>query len=370
MKLIIFKQIILLLKIHNIIIYLEKLKLFSITIRIIKVMFNWEPIFIEASEANTKLVYLGIGSAQDHYANNSNINQRMDDTNQQYPPFLKKFEGKKIVILLDPYLEEHLAVEKYMDAHDMVYEKIDVDNVRILRNEEIVVYAIKECFNYTTNLWGTPEEIEQSRVKSDWNVSNLINLISICLEKRTRTKIILQDFTGRNTTQFYSSLFNIFDKTTLLNDVMFDVTQKDGGCFIEMNENQASVDHDGNFIQEKYMELVKITDSPLFKAILKERIQQVVYPLSHNFVSLIKNPSHEIVYKEKLLSLAHTYNIEINELNTNPEYMIQKHEQLIHKVLEDIVSSRNIDASAVGDLIGTIEQRSTFINSLSVFNFD
>ena len=340
-------------------------------------MLNWEPIFTEASQANTKLVYFGIGSAMGRYSTDPidpnippgpNNTQLTDDTNQQYPPFLNKFEGKKLIILLDPCLEEHLAVEKYMEAHGMRFEKYAVDNICVLRNDEVVVYAIKENFNYNGYLWGTSEEIKQSIHKSDWDIANMIYLIGICLQKRT--KIILQDFTGRDTTGFYYSLFDIFDKTSLLNDVMFDVTQKDGGCFIQLNKDQASVDSDGNFIQEKYLELFKITESSLFKSILKERIQQVIYPISHNFVSLKKDPAHEIVNKGIFLSLAHTYDIDVNENNNDPDYLIEKHIQLIQKVLEDIVIARDLDSSTASDLISVIDQRTTFINSMTTLKFD
>jgi hypothetical protein len=333
-------------------------------------MFNWDFIFTEAAQANTKLVYLGIGSAMGSYLTNSNNKRISDEKNQQFPPFLKKFEGKKIIILIDPELEEYLAVEQYMDEHDFKFEKYTIDNVRVLRNDEIIVYAIKETFNYIIDTSCTPQEIIESRTKVDWNISNLINLIGVCLEKRTNTKIILQDYTGRDTTIFYSRLFNIFDRTQLINNVMFDVTQKDGGCFIEMNEHQASIDSNGHFIQEKYMELVAITGSPLFKSILQERIQQVIYPLSYDFVSLKKNPTHEIINKKKLVGFAHSYNIQIDEFNNNSDYLIQKYEQIIQKIIEDIVKARSVDSSAIGDLMGVIDNHSTFSSSLMIFNFD
>lgn len=332
-------------------------------------MFNWEPIFTEALQANTKLVYLGIGSAMGYHINDIN-NRISDEQNQQYPPFLKKFEGKKMIILIDPYLEDYLAVEQYMNEHEFKFEKYAVDNVRVLRNDEIVVYAIKETFDYLINTRGTPQEIIESRRKVDWDFSNLINLIGICLEKRPKTKIILQDFTGRDTSSFYTGLFNIFDKVDLINNVMFDVTQKDGGCFIEMNELQASIDFEGNFIQEKYMELTRITDSPLFKSILKDRIQLVVYQLLYNYLGLKKNPAHELINIEKIYGLAHSYDIKIDEFNKNSDYLIQIHQQLMQKIIEDIVIARQIDSSAISNLIQIIDNRTTFINLMTVLNFD
>jgi hypothetical protein len=322
-------------------------------------MFNWSPIFTEASQANTTLVYLGIGSAMNHKINHSRIE---DNANQQFPPFLNKFKGKKLVILFDPLLEEHLAVEKYLTHHNSKYEKDVVEQVRILRNDELVVFAINDNFDFGS--FGAPN-------KFDWDVSNLIHLISICLDKNPKTKIILQDFTGRDTTTLYASMFNIFGRTELLNHVMFDVTQKDGGCFIEMNEQQAPIDCDGHFIQEKYIELAKMTSFPLFNHFVKDRIQNLIYPISHNYVNMKKDPGngYAIVPGCKFLLMAHSYNMEFDELNTNTQYLIQKHEQLIIMVLEDIVRAKMIDSSAVNDLMSVIEQRSIFINSLVAFNY-
>jgi len=331
-------------------------------------MFNWEPIFNDALHDDTKLVYLSVGSAMD----DCDARPVTDDTNQQYPPFINKFKGRKLSVLLDPYLEEHLAVEKYMETHHIPFEKKVYDDFCILRSHDndIIVYAIKETFSYEPSLYGTPEEITQSIYTTDSNVSNLINLIHICLEKRIKTKLILQDFTGRDLTKFYYSLFNTFDKTDLLNHVMFDVTQKDGGCLIEMNEHQANINEHGNFIQEKYLQLVQLNTSPLFKRILIERINRVIYPLAWDFSNLKNNPPHQIVNKDTLLFLASIYNIDIDELNNNPDYLIHKYERLIRQMLEDIVNSQNSDLSAVDYLISIIDNRTDFNNTLMIFKFN
>ncbi len=364
------------------------MKLFLFILVINLLMFNWEPIFTEASQANTSLVYLAIGSAMGNSAmvnytqtnvdptnaNSTNVDptnvEIPDDKNQQYPPFLPKFRGRKMIILIDPFLEKHLAVEKYMKKHNIKFTTNIRNNVRVLQSEEIVVYAIEEKFEFVPNTWGTPEEIKKSVEKSSSDVSNLINLIEICLGKRTRTRIIVQDFTGRDTTKFYCELFNIFDKTELLNNVLFDVTQKDGGCYVELNDRQASLDSNQNFIQEKYMELTNIINSPLFHSILNERIHQIIYPISYNFINLRKLNSHEIVNKDKLIMLAQIYNINIDEFNKSPDYLIQIHEQLIVKVLEDVVRARQIDFSVVESLMSIIDQRSAFINALTVLSYN
>lgn len=344
-------------------------------------MFNWEPIFTEASRPNISLIYFGIGSAMTPDAYSQGIE---DCKNQQYPPFLKKYRGRKLIVLFDTNLEEHLAIEKYLEKYNYKYEKNSVDGITVLQNDEIIVYAIRESFEFYTNYYGTPDEIKESATKASWYISNLINLISICLEKKPKTKIIVQDFTGRDITYSYINLFNIFDKTDLLNNVMFDVTQIDGGCYITMNEQQASIDSNENFIQEKYMELKNIKNSPLFKTILSNRIQYLIYPISSNYVNLRRDRllnSEEVKECEaasldynlkhwKNLLIMKIYNLEFNELNTDREYLIHIYEQLIIRVLEDIIKSKNTDSSAVKDIFSVIDNRNVFINSMMLFNYD
>lgn len=324
----------------------------------------WKGIFTKISN-NVEIVYLAIGSAMGDYSKE----QITDDKNQQFPPFLKKFKGQKIIILIDPQLEEYLAIEYYMKEHNLQFEEHKENNIRILQNEEIIVFAIKDYFYFVECLRFPPEENQERKNKLDCDLSNLINLIDICLNN-PNTKIILQDFTGRDTTQLYTGLFNIFDKQKLLNRVLFDVTQKDGGCFIEMNESQAHVDSNGNFNQYKYSELTTIHDYILFKQNLENRIKHIIYPISHNFISLKKNPSHEIMYKDNFYILARIYNINIDESNINPDYLINKYAELIKIVIEDIVISCKCDSSAVHDLFNIIDQRTEFSNMLRLFNFD
>jgi len=328
-------------------------------------MFNWEPIFTEVSQPNTNMIYFGIGSAMGHY--NREIN---DHENQQYPPFLNKFMGKKLVILFDPDLEAHLAVESYMEKHNYAYDKYAVDEtITILRSADLVVYAIKEAFEFGVGRWLEGEERLKLITKVDWYVSNMINLIGICLNKAIKTKVILQDFTGRDTTDFYVKLFGTFDKSDVLNNVMFDVTQKDGGCFIEMNESHASLDPVGNFIQEKHMELTRIRQSNLFDIIVRDRISSVLYTLSYNYTALKNNKQHQIDQIDKIIYLAHTYNIDFDELNTNYDYLDLKLKQLIRGIIIDVIRAKDIDSSAVDDLMSVIDNRPLFVNSLCLFNY-
>lgn len=321
-------------------------------------MAKWQSIFDKAL-TNYDIIYIAIGSAMGEYSKE----QITDDKNQQFPPFLNKF-GRKMIILIDPQLEEYLAIEYYMKKHNLQFEEHKENNIRILRNEEIIVFAIKDYFYFVECLRFPPEENQEKKDKLDYDLSNLINLITICLNN-LNTKIILQDFTGRNTTLLYTRLFNFFDKKKLLNRVLFDVTQKEGGCFIEMNEFQAPVDSKGNFIQERYLELTAITNHKKF---LKKRIDQIIYPISQNFTSLKKNPSFEIMYKDIFYILAQTYNIDFDELNINPDYLIKKYEKLIKIVIADIVTSCNGDFSMVDDLFNIIDQRDEFRTKLRLFN--
>jgi hypothetical protein len=242
---------------------------------------------------------------------------------------------------------------------------------RVYYNDQMTIFAIKTHFEYIIYNSGSPEKIIKEREMVDLCIANLINLIGICIDKQPKTKIILQDYTGRETTNLYISLLGFFDRDDMLNHVLFDVTQKDSGCFVELTETQAPIDANGNFIQEQYLELTKITQSPLFPTICKDRINKVIYPISLNYSRLISEPGYSIVNRDLTQYFALLYNIPFESSNNTPEYLIQFHERLIRSMICDILTVKQIDPLSIDGLIHLLHMpsRSKFIDSMSSLNY-
>ncbi len=338
----------------------------------------WDKISNTASNLTSNLIYFGIGSSMESYQEITTSN------NQQYPCFLDKFEGNKVIVLFDTHLETPLKIEEYFegkdDPLDMVDSTFGVNNTfffREFRNHSgsVKVYAINDYFNFEHTNYLDGEEKKRYNDSVDITLTNMINLIGICLGKHTKTKIILQDYTGRPTINFYTSLLKMFDRDEMLSNIIFDVTQRDPGCFFEITPEYPTLDDFGNFIQESYVELTRIRKSPIFNQVLRKRIDQVVYPLTSNYVKLTQEPSFELAGMDKIASLCTIYSIEFNDTikkndtERNRDYLLAKFMELIQIMLKDIVRSQDCDVSYIDHFIQLMFNRNEFINAMSVLKY-
>lgn len=343
-------------------------------------MFYWNYVIDKISEPNTKLVYIAIGSGMGHYT------QITESNNQQYPCFLDKFDGRKVVILIDPDLESPLKVESYFENlnnqlrlvravtnPDEDDEKHSNDNrpkpphiFRQFTNSNIDLFAINTSYDYQFYDRTTPYE----RTKIDGDIAKMIDMIFICLGKVNKTKMIVQDYTGRDINHFYISMFKFFNKKEILNNVLFDVTQNDGGCFFDIKPSMAQVDSENNFIQERYSKLTQYTRSPFYDQILKTRIDILNYPISYYYFKLSESPVFGVNNLDRLNLWFAIYEIEWDSENKNPDYLKTKFLELSRVMIEDIVDSRSCGADVKKYLSDNITNRSVFINTLSILKFD
>ena len=228
---------------------------------------------------SVSLIYLGVGTGMEKYDFDVYEDEHYhitDTNNQQYPIFLHKFKGKQLIILCDPCLEDNLVIVRYFDRLKQPLKQINkIENIkekiRIFENDNIIVIAYNDKCNYDNHD----------------SITNINYIIEKCNEKQI--KFILQDFTGFDTTELYIKFLEIHGKS-ILNNILFDATQKDSGCYVELKPEYASVDKNNNFIQEKYMKLSEIKElseqlSELkdsnneLNRIYKARVSVLKYPL-------------------------------------------------------------------------------------------
>ena len=327
-------------------------------------MTYWQTIHDTILLPSTSIVYIGIGSAMEHYI------EITEENNQQYPCFLNKFGGNKVIILIDPVLEHDLKIQTYFNLIENPLRMINIIKndmgaliFRHFQNYNTTVFAINDWFYLEASEWMPSDKI----IQTNENIAILLNIINVCLEKHPKTKLIIQDYVGRDNTKFYFELFNIWTREDVLNNILFDVSQQNEGCFIKLSLNLANVDLDNNFIQEKYMSLVKIKDSSLFIPIIVSRIDQLIFPLSKYYIDMIQKPDTITSYDDtKYLSTI--YNITC--VDKSHEYLIKYYEKLIKLMIDDIVDSREADPTIKDYLFENILNREIFISILSVFKFD
>ena len=331
-------------------------------------MNHWQKIFDYISLPTTNLVYIGVGSSMGDYKEITTKN------NQQYPCFLNNFAGKHLVILIDPYMETNLKLLNYFEELNdplILQNQINITNttnpyIREYTNDKGLFFIINDCFYSDIDPCMQPYEIEQANN----HVAIMHQIISISLGKISPSKIIFQNYSGYDTTAYYISLFDVFNHNQLLSNVCFDVTQQNGGCFIEFDPNMITVDKNINFIQEKYELLVNFTDSQYYLKNLKLRIDLLLYPLVWNYINFKKSIGFERELLHKIKFLAIIYKIEYDLSNNDYNYILNCYYNIIHCVITDIVRSRRIPDEIIECLITNLENRYEFTNLMSILKFE
>ena len=352
-------------------------------------MTHWDKIYHNLSSPSTSLLYIGVGSSMNHYAEVTNEN------NQQYPCFLSKINKSHLVILIDPLMETNLKLVDYfrqqgdpltlisqtnwnncenMECSELLSTNAENTNtcsdstsphVREYKNSKGTFFVINDYF-YSEIYNNMPKNHFK---KASESISIMYQLVTIALGKIKPCKIIYQDYTGVDTTNFYCNLFTLFDRATILSHVCFDVTQDDGGCFIEFNSNMIQFNSEGNFIQEKYARLETFPTSNNYSSHLKKRIDILSYPTTWNYINLKMSPSFKQIFAERVIKLASFYDLEFDPLESQ-EKLCNQYLHIIQTVINDIVKSRDIDASVEEYLLENLENRSEFINALSILKFE
>jgi hypothetical protein len=308
-------------------------------------MAYWQLINENIFESQYDVVYIGIGCGLEYHPNINNNN------NQQCPCFLNKFQNK-LLLLFDPLLEKPLKVESLFE--DKLYTIYD-NEYRILKNSNTTIFAVNKPIYYDIDNIYSDEKI---KAEAENNIPAIYNIISLCLSNKI--KLVLQDYTGHNSQNFYISLFGLFDREELLNNILFDVTEGESGCYIELHKDQIKI-IDNKIIQEKYMKLV---DMENVNKHIKSRIDNIRYPLAWCYVQYSQNQDFKMFGYDKLIFLCVVYNIEIIE-NKNRIYILGKLYEVIKAILEDIVTVKKESIEYSHYLLTeVIYNRTQFNNSL------
>lgn len=348
----------------------------------------WQRIFDNLSLPTTSMMYIGVGSSMGHYT------ELTEQNNQQYPCFLNDFAGSHLVVLIDPCMESNLKLCEYWeqqgdplilinqtnwdntqnsecvvnywtDQMKNTYPNSTVPRVREFTNSRGTFFVINDCFYPELNVHMNQTQTD----KASESITILYQLVTIALGKINPSKIIYQDYTGTDTTNCYVSLFELFGREQVLSNVCFDVTQQDGGCFIELRPNMIQLDGSGNFVQEKYENLCKFPHSAKYLGILKTRIDALVYPTIWNYIKLKECANFEQVFISRVKNLALLYGLEFNHMSSRDSLLYQ-YLCIIKTVIRDVVRSRDIDDSFADFLLANLENRTEFINTISVLKFE
>jgi hypothetical protein len=284
------------------------------------------------------IIYLSVGSALGHHPQEINPN-----TNQQIPIFLDKYNGKKkVIILIDPGLETPLKSESTIPME--IYFLSDDGKFRIFRTTcgNTLIFAISSRFYWEDEKHCPHEDSQLVPICNNF----LVKLIEFNLHNKS--KLIGQDFTGRDTRNAYNSLGNIFDKNEYYKRVLFDITYGDSGCFVDFSKSPIIYDQEDNFVQvrnKKLIELRRILPH-YFKKMAESRINLVLWHLNRQLRIFRGELTHEPFHKSHFRIICNeiTDIYSIPDLNSIDEETI-KH--IIIIVLSDILDSLDIPSAEI-----------------------
>jgi hypothetical protein len=318
------------------------------------------------TEINPSCIYIAVGSAHE--------NGQTDDKNQQYPQFIDNLRaGKEIIsIQFDPRMETPMTMVGLFDRLGnpltLIHQVTNNDETpyfRIYKNNVGYFFIINDKYFNEINEYMTDDDILQV----DYQYAFLTTIIEYVLNNSI--KLIMQYYTGHDTTYEYIELLDIYGYS-ILKHICFDITHDKGGCYIDLPA-KLDMDENSNFIQYKFMQLTNIKNYSLekYKNLLTERINLLCYPIALDFINMQKSLEYKLLGKNAMLFLKHIYHI-----NTE-QSLLSMYEELIFLMLSDIIMSLNEDQGLIITLLNLlqindsitesdiIKNRSTFQNTMA-----
>jgi hypothetical protein len=320
---------------------------------------TWKLIINILKQRKFDIIYFSIGSGMGNYyyeGEEHKYNQRLitSNNNQQYPEFLNNYK-RKLIILIDPNLEEDLQIIKYYKNRDRYLNKYNIDkNIRLYENNDDVIIAATELFD-----------------DKEYNIY-ITDIILTCFD--TKTKVIYQSFLGEILSNKYRNLLNklyYINRNDILKNVLFNVGY-DTGNSSPILPTKLLLDNNNDFIQPKFIPLTLIPNGEFKKQEKKERLDFIN---SHSFFyrKFIEDKSYNSIniqdyksikdYFNEYISYFRIYNIDFdfNKINDH-NYGIDKILSLIKAILNDVITSTNSDLT-LEEILNTIYDARILMNT-------
>jgi hypothetical protein len=318
------------------------------------------------SEINPSCIYIAVGSAHE--------NGQTDDKNQQYPPFIDNMRASKEIISIqfDPRMETPMTMQGLFDRLGnpltLIHQVTNNDETpyfRIYKNNVGYFFIINDRYFNEINEYMSDDDILQV----DYQCAFLTTIIEYV--SSNSIKLIMQYYTGHDTTYQYIELLDIYGYS-ILKHICFDITHDKGGCYIDLPA-KLDMDENDNFIQYKFMQLTDIKNYSLekYKNLLTERINLLGYPIALDFINIQESLEYKLLGENAMSFLKHIYHI------NSDQSLLSMYEELIFLMLSDIIMSLNEDQGLIITLLNLLQindsitesdirkNRSTFQNTMA-----
>ena len=299
----------------------------------------------EIKKIKPSIIYIAVGSAHE--------NGQDDNKNQQHPIFIdnmRKQDEQIVSIQFDPHMESPMTMEGLFIRHgdpltliEQINNNDETPYFRIYKNNIGYFFIINDRYFNEINNYMT----EADKLHADYQYAFLTNLIEYV--SSNTIKLIMQYYTGYDTTNTYTKLLDIYGYS-ILKHICFDITHDKGGCYIDLPAT-LDTDKDGNFIQYKFMQLIDIKDYSFdkYKNLLTERINLLCYPIALDYINMQKKTEYTLLGENEMSFLKHIYHINIDQT------LLSMYEELIFLMITDIIMSLNEDQELIITLLNLLQ---------------
>lgn len=286
-----------------------------------------------------EIIYLAIGSSLGRY---EIVEDKHD---QQHPLFMNKYENsKKVTILIDPALEKSLVITKKI-PFIKTYQKEMYRFYEHCEEGKHHLHAINNYFYFDKN-----EHNRNSIKQPESDYDFLIRLIEYTLQNNI--KLIVQDYSGNDIIPYYIDLLDIFPKKEMCEKVIFDITQKDGGCIIDFSNYPIYYDSQDNFIQPGFKPLTNLKEinKSMYKSLIYTRLNYITSNLSRQ-IRVLKGELEPHQYNEKTFDMAFKLmSITYEGIVYSKKPKIEHIQDAIMYILLDICQSLELSPSYVSEI--------------------
>lgn len=304
------------------------------------------------------IVLVVIGGSMKYYVtendtNIENINNGYKrlvtrQNNQQYPMFLEKFGlMNRVIIIFDSELELDLKIPLPLHeieratnpSNNILFRQLECD----IDDQVTTVFAFHENYDYDNTYFMT-------------------RLIEICLLQHS--KLIVQDFTGRDIISMYHEFLPIFGKEVMLSNILFDVTASTGDCLVEFVDEDCSLYPNGTFVNERCKRLVDLSCNTITIRVLQERLKVIINEISWIYLTKCKDQESDYTFPKKVYYLFNVYDI--------PEMVdtTERFGQLLFHLIRDVVAFHQCPPEAANHIISILHNRSEFLSFMQMLQFD
>jgi hypothetical protein len=207
-------------------------------------------------EQKPALIYLAIGCASNPL--------------QQCPPFVSSWPGPRVCILIDPLLESppnyFAKSAEYTNGPTVI--------------GDTTFFIERRRFEMPSSPGIDPKWMKDPSISA----ADMNFLYSLCNLAGPNMKFICQDYTGAFITEVYPQ----DPSKKILDNVLFDVTYNDGGCFIDFEKVVILTNPDGSFLHPEFEPLANLLRNPtLLSALRNKRKSPLCYFIHRLYTVLI-----------------------------------------------------------------------------------